>query len=96
MLIDVGDQVRTLWLNVCFFAILMFTIAAIIPWGGLGLNRVSRLSRWFFLPVLSLAVVYEAIMPTRFNIRIDLFLLLPMYTVVLITSVFRWWRSRAT
>jgi hypothetical protein len=93
MLINVGDQIRTFWLNLCFFAIVIFTITTIIPWKSyFGLNRVSRLSRWIFIPVLMLAVAYEMIMPSRYNIRVDLLLLFPMYAVIVLASVFRWLR----
>ena len=95
MLINVGDQIRTFWLTLCFFAVVIFTITTIIPWESyFGMNRVSRLSRWIFVPVLMLAVIYERILPSRFDIRIDLLLLLPMYAVVVLTSVFRWRRAK--
>jgi hypothetical protein len=34
-------------------------------------------------------------MPTRFDIRVDLLLLLPLYAAVAIASVVRWRSSRA-
>jgi membrane protein DedA with SNARE-associated domain len=94
MLINVDDPIRNLILNGCFYVILAATLIALVPWKFLGAERVSRMLRWLVLPVVGLAVGYEAAMPSRFDIRIDLLLLLPLYFVVLATSVFRWigWR----
>lgn len=90
---DVGDPSRNAILNGCFFAIALLAVAAVVPWKAFGAERLSRLARWLGVPVLLLAVVYEAAMPSRFDIRVDLFLLLPLYVVVLVASVVRWIRS---
>lgn len=94
MLINVQDPIRNLILNGCFYAIALLAFAAIIPWSRLGAVRVSRLLRWLVVPVLGLAIAYESAMPPRFNIRLDLVLLLPAYGLVLLTSIVRWfgWR----
>ena len=91
---DVGDPTRNAILQICFFGILALTIAALVPWKTFGAVRVSKLARWIVLPVLLLALVYESAMPTRFDIRVDLLLLLPMYVVVLLSTTLRWVRSR--
>ncbi len=90
---DVGDPTRNAVLTACFFGIALLTIAALVPWKGFGADRVSKLARWIILPVLLLAFVYEWAMPARFDIRVDLFLVLPMYVAVLVSSIFRWVRS---
>lgn len=89
MLINVDDHVLNIALNGCFYAITLLTLIAIVPWRALGAARFSRLLHWLFLPVLVLAVVYELLMPIRFDIRIDLFLLIPMYAVVAATCLYR-------
>ena len=89
MLIDAGDPVLNIALNGCFFAITLLTLIAIVPWRVLGAARFSRLLHWLFLPVLVLAVTYELLMPIRFDIRIDLFLLIPMYAIVAVTCLYR-------
>lgn len=91
---DVGDPLRNILLNVCFASIALLTVAAVLPWRLLGAVRLSKLARRVIVPVLLLAVAYEAIMPSRFNIRVDLLLLLPMYGLVVVASIVRWWRSR--
>jgi len=67
---------------------------SLIPWKSFGAHRVSRLFRWLPIPVIGLAIIYEWAMPSRFDIRVDLFLLLPAYAVVIISSLVRWlgWR----
>jgi hypothetical protein len=94
MLIDVGDPLRNLVLNACFCFTIFLALVAIVPWKALGAARLSRILRWSVVPVLGLATVYEAVMPSRFDIRMDLFLLLPAYAVVIVTSAARWltWR----
>jgi hypothetical protein len=89
MLIDVEDSVRNLVLNGCFYSIVLLSLVAIIPWGHIGAVRMSRLLRWLVVPVLGLAITYESAMPSRFDIRVDLFLLLPAYGLVLVTSIVR-------
>jgi len=92
--IDVQDPARNLILNACFYMILLLTLIALVPWKTMGAKRVSSGLRWLAIPILALAVVYEWTMPSRFNIRVDLLLLLPAYGLVLVTSVVRWlaWR----
>lgn len=91
-MIDVGDPVRNIALNAIFFAVVAITLVAVIPWGSVGAPRIGQFLRWLMIPVLVLAIVYEWLMPSRFDIRIDLVLLLPMYVVIIVTSAFRWWR----
>ncbi len=91
---EVGDPLRNVLLNVCFASISLLTVAAVFPWRLLGADQLSKLARWVIVPVLLLAVAYEAIMPDRFDIRVDLLLLLPMYGLVVVSSIIRWWRSR--
>jgi hypothetical protein len=94
MLIDVGDPVRNLILNGCFYSIAILSLVAVVPWRFLGAGGMSRRLRWLFVPVLGLAIAYESAMPSRFDIRLDLFLLLPAYGLVFLTSIIRWrgWR----
>ena len=94
MLIEVGDAGLNLGLNLCFFAIVALTILAVLPWQAFGQPRLARAVRWLPLPVLALAYAYESLMPNRFDIRVDLLLLLPMYLVVLVAALARWWGSR--
>ncbi|MCF8199190.1 MAG: hypothetical protein K9J42_10515 [Sulfuritalea sp.] len=91
---DIGDPWRNAVLTGCFFAIASLTLAAVVPWKALGAAHFSKLARWICVPVLLLAIVYETAMPSRFDIRIDLLLLVPMYGVVLVASVVRWIGSR--
>jgi hypothetical protein len=92
MLIDVGDSFRNAVLNGSFYAIALGTALATVPWGMLGASTISRLLRWLVVPVAVLAVTYETAMPPRYDIRLDLALLGPMYLVVMATSALRWFR----
>jgi len=96
LLIDVQDPILNLVLNTCFLVIILLTVIALVPWKAVGADRVSRGLRWLAIPVFILAVAYERAMPSRFDIRVDLLLLLPAYALVLVTSVARWlaWRRK--
>ena len=94
MLIDVGDPTLNLALNACFVAILLLALLALIPWRLFGVARFSYRLRWLILPLILLAVSYEYLMPSRFDIRIDLLLLLPLYLLVLVASLARWRRGK--
>ena len=96
MLIDVAEPFRNLVLNACFYSIALLTVVAVVPWGYLGAVRLSGVLRWAAIPVLGLAIAYEWAMPARFDIRLDLLLLLPAIGVVLVSSVFRWVALRAS
>lgn len=89
-MIDVQDPIRNLILNVCFFAIVLLALLALVPWKLLGVPRVGLWLHWLPIPVIGLATLYEAVMPSRFDIRVDLFLLLPAYGVVVLSSIGRW------
>lgn len=90
MLIDVEDTDLNTVLNACFVANVALTLLALVPWRVLGAPRLCRLFRWVSIPVLILAFVYESYMPTGYNIRVDLLILLPLYFMALATSVVRW------
>jgi len=90
MLIDVQDPLRNFILNGCFYAIILLTLISLVPWKSLGAEHVSRMLSWLAFPVLGLAILYESVMPSRFDIRIDLILLLPAYALVVATSIVRW------
>ena len=90
MLINVEDTDLNTVLNACFVANVALTLLALVPWRVLGAPRLCRLFRWVSIPVLILAFVYESYMPTGYNIRVDLLILLPLYFMALATSVVRW------
>jgi hypothetical protein len=94
MLLDVQDPVRNLVLNGCFYAIALLALLALVPWKAVGAGQTGHRLRWLAAPTLGLAIIYESAMPSRFDIRVDLFLLLPAYGLILLTSLVRWlaWR----
>jgi hypothetical protein len=94
MLIDVQDPARNLLLNACLYTVAAMALAAIIPWKAIGYPRLSRALRWLAMPALGLAIAYEWAMPSRFDIRLDLVLLIPLYAIILMTSLVRWWPWR--
>jgi len=77
MLIDVGNPARNLLLNGCLYTLLLLSLIACVPWGRLAAPRFSHLLRWLPVPADGLAMAYEVAMPERFDIRLDLALLLP-------------------
>lgn len=89
MPIDVGDPLLNAALGICFIALVALGLVAAVPWTALGARRFSAMLRWAALPMLALALVYEALMPARSD-RVDLMLLLPVYLLVLVSSVLRW------
>jgi hypothetical protein len=89
---DVGDPTRNLVLNACFVGIALLTVASLVPWQLFGATRLNRLARWIPVPIACLAIVYERAMPSRFDIRVDLLLLIPMYLLALVSSAIRWLR----
>ena len=87
MLIDIGDPVRNLVLNACFYGISLITIVSLIPW-PLGGGR----SRWtFYLPLFGAGIyaVYEITMPPNWDIRLDLLLIIPMGIVIALAWLLR-------
>lgn len=82
MLIDVGDPARNLILNACFFGVVVVMLLSLVPWRlKHGRNRWS-----LYLPLVAIAlyVIYEATMPSNWDIRIDLVLLVPMGLVIIV------------
>jgi hypothetical protein len=90
MLIDVEDAGLNTVLNACFVANVALTLLALVPWRVLGAPRLCRMFRWVAIPVLVLAFVYEAYMPSGYNIRVDLLILSPLYVLAIATSAVRW------
>lgn len=75
---NVGGPIRNAVLTGRLFAISALTAAALIAWKSWGAARSSRLARWIPVPMFLLALAYKARMPARFDIRVDLLILLPM------------------
>lgn len=97
MLIDVEDPLRNLILNGSFVAVVLIAIVAIVPWGALGARRLGRLAMLLPIPALVVAFVYETAMPSRYDIRLDLLLLLPAYGLILLATLVRLfarWKAR--
>jgi hypothetical protein len=97
MLIDVEDPLRNLILNGSLVAIVLMAVAAVVPWGAFGAERIARLATFLPIPTLAVAVVYETAMPSRYDIRLDLLLLVPAYGLVLLATAIRLvarWRAR--
>jgi len=82
VLIDVGDPARNLILNACFFGVVVVMLLSLVPWRlKYGRNRWS-----LYLPLVAIAlyVIYEAAIPSNWDIRIDLLLLVPMGLVIIV------------
>jgi len=82
MLLDVGDPGRNLILNACFYGIVVVMLTSLVPW-----RLKDRRNGWsVYLPIAAavLYVIYEAAMPSNWDIRLDLLLLAPMGLVILI------------
>jgi hypothetical protein len=97
MLINVEDPLRNLILNCSLVAIVLMAIVAIVPWGSIGAKTIGRLATWLPIPTLAVAFVYEMAMPSRYDIRLDLVLLVPAYGLVLLATLIRVlarWRAR--
>jgi DNA-binding LytR/AlgR family response regulator len=97
MLIDVGDPLRNLILNFSFALVVLIALLALVPWRIFGARRLGRMAIWLPVPTLVVAIAYEAAMPSRFDIRLDLFLLAPAYALVLLATLARLiavWRDR--
>jgi hypothetical protein len=94
MLIDVQDPLRNLILNLCFFSIILMAVVAVVPWGAFGARTLSRLAIWLPAPALAVAYVYETAMPSRYDIRLDLVLLLPAYGLILLATLTRLFARR--
>jgi len=87
VLLDVGDPGRNLILNVCFYGIVLVTLLSLVPW-----RLRDRRNRWsLYLPIAAilLYVIYEAAMPSNWDIRVDLLLLAPMGVTILLAWAVR-------
>ena len=91
---EVGDSVRNWMLTACFLSIAGLALASILPWKSVGHPKLSSLMRWVLIPVIFLVIIYEKTMPNRFDLRVDLLLLLPMYVTVLLATIVRWFLHR--
>jgi purine-cytosine permease-like protein len=89
MLINVEDPLRNLILNCSLIAVVLMTFMAIVPWATFGAKRIRRLSIWLPIPTLAVALIYEMAMPSRYDIRLDLVLLVPAYSLVLLATLIR-------
>jgi hypothetical protein len=97
MLIDVEDPLRNLILNSSLVVVALMAIVAVVPWGIFGAERIGRFATLLPIPTLAVAFVYETAMPSRYDIRLDLLLLVPAYGLVLLATLIRLlarWRAR--
>ncbi len=95
LLLDVGDPLRNVVLNLTFLGIAVVTLISLIPWRLRG-DR-TRWTRYLPLWAIGLYVVYEVAMPPNWDIRLDLFLLAPMGLLIFLAWGVRviLWRRRA-
>ena len=87
MIVDVNDPSLTQTLNICFFLILGLGLISLIPW-----RLKSGKNRWtLILPILAILVYlkYELTMPSNWDIRVDLFVLWPILTLILVSGLVR-------
>lgn len=92
MLIDVQDPAANLALNLCLLGIAATALLSLIPWrlrDGRG-----RWSLWLPVPLIAFYIAYEAAMPARMDIRLDLVLIWPMLAIGLLAWVVRLLRVR--
>ena len=82
MLVDVGDPARNLILNACFYGIALVMLLSLVPW-RLKDGR-NRWSLYLPVPAFVLYVIYEAAMPSNWDIRLDLFLIIAMAIVIVL------------
>jgi len=92
MPIDVQDPALNLTLNFCLFGIAAAALLSLVPW-PLRRGR-GRWSLWLPLPALALYAVYEATMPSRMDIRLDLVLIWPLLATILLGWTVRLLRLR--
>ena len=86
-MINVNDTDLNIILNFCFFLILIISIISLIPWG-----LKSGKNRWTLaLPILGILtyLVYEVTMPSNWDIRMDLALLLPPIVIIIFMGIIR-------
>jgi hypothetical protein len=84
---NVNDPGLNLILNACLILIIILSIISLIPW-----KLKSGKNRWTLaLPVLGILtyLVYESTMPSNWNIRMDLVLLMPPLAVIIFLGLIR-------
>lgn len=82
MLLDVGEPARNLVLNACFYGIVLVMLLSLVPWRLKG-GR-NRWSLYLPLAAIVLYVIYEVTMPSSWDIRLDLFLIIAMGLVIML------------
>ncbi len=80
MLIDVKAPDLNLILNGCFYGLAVLAALSVVPWRLR--ERRNRWTLWLPPAALALYLVYEITMPARWNIRLDLVLILPLLLIV--------------
>lgn len=87
MIVDIGDPVRNLILNACLYGIAVISVISLVPWPiGSGRNRWT-----LYLPLagIGLYLAYEVTMPSNWDIRLDLLLILAMGAVIVLSWLVR-------
>ena len=80
-MIDVQDPQLNFWLNFLLGGILVFAVLSVIPFRQIG--RFRWASHVWPLLTISFYVAYEFLMPSRFDIRLDLFFIWPVMAFTL-------------
>lgn len=87
MIIDIQDPILNLVLNFCLWFLLVLALISLIPW-----RLKHGKNRWtLMLPVMSILIYmgYELLMPDNWNIRMDLILIWPVLTLIILLGLVR-------
>lgn len=87
MLIDVQDPGLNLILNACLMGLALLALLSIAPWPLRA--RRNRWTLWLPLGATVIYGIYEATMPTRWDIRLDLVLIAPLLVVIAVAWLVR-------
>ena len=87
MLIDVKAPDLNLILNGCLYGLAVLAALSVVPWRLR--ERRNRWTLWLPPTALALYLAYEITMPARWNIRLDLLLVLPLLLIVVLAWLVR-------
>ncbi len=80
ILIGVKAPDLNLILNGCFYGLAVLAAWSVVPWRLR--ERCNRRTLWLSPAALALYLIYEITMPVRWNIRLDLLLILSLLLIV--------------
>jgi len=92
MLFNFEHTIANIVTNSIFYVYLIFVVLLLFPLK----SKIGNYNWTRYIPIVSIIfyIIYESVIPTRWDIRFDLVFIWPLLIIILTLGTFRFFRNR--